>query len=409
MSASRSCLYQFLLLLALVVSVPGYAQQVTPTPYAAPAPAHVYTQEQLDQMLAPIALYPDTLLGQILMASTYPLELVEANRWLQQPGNAALQGNQLSAALMQQPWEPSIKSLVPFPNVIKMMDSNLQWMEQLGDAFLANQAGMMDEVQRLRLRAQEAGKLQSMPFQTVSVQAGQVMIQPANPQAVYVPYYSPAVVYGTWPYYNYPPYYFPLFPGYGYYDNGPFAYGVAIIVIEPFWDWFVWDWPHRRFNLDADRFRAINNGRPSVNPVVWNHDPVHRGGVPYRDEPVRAQFQSASDEARRSWRGYTPQVAPASQPSVEHTPSGVTIYRPAREPVVAPVSEQRPVEQRPEQRPVEQEQRPVAPVFESLPRGSETRVDAERGSASRAPMAGGEVHGGGEARDNSNNNSSTHR
>jgi hypothetical protein len=117
------------------------------------------TAEQFDQLVAPIALYPDPLIAQILMAATYPLEVVEADRWLQIPANAALRGDALTAALQQLPWDPSIKSLVPFPQLLHMMDANLQWTEQLGDAFLAQQADVMDAVQRLRKRAQAAGAL----------------------------------------------------------------------------------------------------------------------------------------------------------------------------------------------------------------------------------------------------------
>ena len=117
-----------------------------------------FTPEQLDQMLAPIALYPDPLLAQILMAATYPLEVVVADRWVQDRKNAALKGDRLTEALEQQPWDPSVKSLVPFPQILRMMDRNLEWTERLGDVFLANQAGVMDSVQRLRQRAEAAGK-----------------------------------------------------------------------------------------------------------------------------------------------------------------------------------------------------------------------------------------------------------
>ena len=138
-------------------------------PQPAPAPgASALTAEQLDQLVAPIALYPDPLIAQILMAATYPLEVVEADRWLRIPANAALKGDALTAALQQQPWDPSVKSLVPFPQLLRMMDSNLHWTEQLGDAFLAQQADVMDAVQRLRQRAQAAGSLASTPQQTVS-------------------------------------------------------------------------------------------------------------------------------------------------------------------------------------------------------------------------------------------------
>ncbi|MFP3564434.1 DUF3300 domain-containing protein [Paraburkholderia sp. SIMBA_030] len=162
---------------ARVVAASGvYGEsEVQPAPQAA-APL---TAEQLDQMLAPIALYPDPLVAQILMAATYPLEVVEADRWVQQPGNAALQGGQLTGALEQQPWEPSVKSLVPFPQVLKMLDDNLEWTERIGDAFLASQPAVMDSIQRLRQRAQAAPRAQeTLSPQVPHVQAPQVLRAP---------------------------------------------------------------------------------------------------------------------------------------------------------------------------------------------------------------------------------------
>jgi hypothetical protein len=132
--------------------------------------AVLYTAAELDQLLAPVALYPDQLLGQILMASTYPLEVVEAARWVEDPNNARLKGDQLAAALQGKDWDPSVKSLAPFPQILRMMDDRLDWMQKLGDAFLAQQNEVMDSVQRLRRQAEEAGTLQSSPQQTVTTQ-----------------------------------------------------------------------------------------------------------------------------------------------------------------------------------------------------------------------------------------------
>jgi len=142
---------------------------------------------QLDQMLAPIALYPDTLLSQILMASTYPLEVVQTDRWAQDPNNDALRGDQLTAAVEQQSWDPSVKSLVPFPQILHMMVSNLDWTESLGDAFLYDQGAVMDSVQRLRQSARAAGNLQSTPQEVVTDQDQAIAIAPTGPDIVYVP------------------------------------------------------------------------------------------------------------------------------------------------------------------------------------------------------------------------------
>jgi len=157
----------------------------------------------LEQILAPIALYPDSLLAQILMASTYPLEVVQADRWAKQ--NKDLKGDALTAALEKQPWDPSVKSLVNFPQVLAMMSEKLDWTQKLGDAFLAQQKDVMDTVQGLRKKAVDAGNLKTTKEQQVIVEKETIIIEPASTQVVYVPTYNPTVVYGAWPYPAYPP------------------------------------------------------------------------------------------------------------------------------------------------------------------------------------------------------------
>lgn len=295
--------------------------EVQPAPQAA-APL---TAEQLDQMLAPIALYPDPLVAQILMAVTYPLEVVEADRWIQQPGNAALQGGQLTDALEQQPWDPSVKSLVPFPQVLKMLDDNLEWAERIGDAFLASQPAVMDSIQRLRQRAQAAGTLQSIPQEAVNQVGQDITIQPASADTVYVPVYNPTVAYGAWPYPAYPPYYFPN----DFYDAvpGPFGFGwVSVAIVVPLWGWEHCDWHRHHIDLDRDRFADLDrHHRPSG--VEWTHDPWHRHGVPYRDPVVQSRFASngASPDARPASRGNPAAlVVPLSRtvPAVAGMPGG---------------------------------------------------------------------------------------
>lgn len=160
-------------------------------------PGPSLTPEALDQMLAPIARYPDALVSKILMAATYPLEVVQADQWLQDPANAALSGDQLAAGLDRLPWEPSVKSLVPFPQILRLMDGNRDWMERLGDAFLADQAGVMDSIQRLRHRAKAAGSLSSTPQAVVTTQGPAIEIEPARPAMVYIPVYDPKLMYGV--------------------------------------------------------------------------------------------------------------------------------------------------------------------------------------------------------------------
>src|ERR1700759_3641211 len=153
--------------------------QATPPPAAVtqPADSQSFNAEQLDALLAPIALYPDDLLTQVLMASTFPLEIVAAARWVEDPAHKSLSGDALAKALEPEPWDPSVKSLVPFPVVLATMNSNLSWLQQLGYAFSRQQAGVFAAVQRLRRLAQANDKLQSSPQQIVSTQ--QVTIEPA--------------------------------------------------------------------------------------------------------------------------------------------------------------------------------------------------------------------------------------
>ena len=392
-----------------------------------PQQAPAYTPEQLDQLLAPIALYPDSLVGQILMASTYPLEVVEAYRWQQQPAIAGLQGNQLQAALDQLPWDPSVKSLVAFPQLLKTLNDNLQWMEQLGDAFLAQQADVTNEIQQLRQRAEAAGTLQSTPQQVVSSQDGDIIIAPANPEMVYVPAYNPLDVYGAWPYADYQPYYF---PGYTY-AGVALTFGYGIAVADWFWGWDHWDWRNHRIDIDDRRFSQLNRGFPSRGDGAWRYDPAHRHGVPYQSAPVRAQFQSnRAPGVTRSYRGYaaapqTPRNEPEHNAYFNHSAhpqpnmrqvGPVPVNRPAGAPQirlapgqnidrqpdntrrVAPEVVNRPatapqIQRAPEQNfarfaPVEVPRPAPAPVFESFSRGgASVHVESARGAYSRASAA----------------------
>ena len=195
---------------AIILGASGApAQTPSPTPQAEAAPQ--LTPEQLDPMLAPVALYPDGLLVDILMAATYPLEVIEADRWLEDPHNASLKGEQLTAALEQQNWDPSVTSLVPYPRILHMMDSKLEWTERLGEAFLADEAAVMNSIQRLRRRAQSAGVLVSAPQAAVTTAEPEITIEPPSSEIVYFPVCDPSLVYGAWPYPAYPADYFPEF------------------------------------------------------------------------------------------------------------------------------------------------------------------------------------------------------
>ncbi len=299
------------------------------------------------------------------MAATYPLEIVEADRWLQIPANAALKGDALAAALQQQPWDPSVKSLVSFPQVLHMMDSNLDWTEQLGDAFLAQQADVMDAIQRLRQRAQTTNSLASTPQQTVSTEDQEIIIEPVNPEIVYVPVYNPWCVYGAWPYADYPPFYFEPWAGYCVPADYLIAFGPGFYPFG-FWAWGHFEWRHHLIRIDHDRFQHFRNAHEPVGGT-WQHDPAHRHGVPYRDPATAARFLGPS-AITRGYRGFAP--APAATPSVQ--PAAPLIgHGPAyRTPsLIAP-------------------QRSVPPAFQSYGRGSQVRGESTRGFSSRmTPVA----------------------
>jgi hypothetical protein len=249
------------------------------------------TAEQLDQLLAPVALYPDPLLAQVLMAASYPLEVIQADRWLQDPSDAVLTGDQLAAALDPQPWDPSVKSLAPFPQILLMMDRNIDWTERLGDAFAANQSAVMDSVQRLRGRAEAAGKLGSTPEEAVTTADQAIMIEPSNAGTLYVPVYDPSVAYGPWPYPASPPCYFP-----GYFDDvNADGYGwFGVPIVAPLWGWHHWDWRHRRIDIDRQRFAALDRSRPPIRGDVWEHDASRRHGVPSQVAVAHERFAGFS-------------------------------------------------------------------------------------------------------------------
>ena|SRR5271166_5695081 len=192
----------FLTAIAVALPPPSLAQP-KPVPVAE-AGATEFNVEQLDAMLAPIAFYPDELLTQTLMASAYPLEVDAASRWPGNDNNKNLTGDALAKALESEKWDPSVKSLVPFPQVIAMMNDNLEWTQQLGYAVARRQDAVLDSIQGLRRQAQNADSLKTTEQQRVVVQEDKVVIQPANPETVYVPVYNPTEVYGTWPRHSVP-------------------------------------------------------------------------------------------------------------------------------------------------------------------------------------------------------------
>lgn len=252
----------------------------------------VFSQQELDQMLAPIALYPDALLSQVLMAATYPAEVAEAARWSRE--HPDLMGDAAVNAASQQDWDPSVISLTAFPQVLAEMDKNAEWTEELGDAFLIQQAQVMDTVQNLRSQAQAAGNLQSDDRIRVLQQDQTIVIEQAAPQVVYVPYYNPTVVYGPWWWDAYPPMYWDPWPGYYSGYRPGFYWGSGIPVGFSFF-YSSFDWHRHYINVHDrywrryhhDRQHVAGSHRPSSPPRKWQHNPQHRRDVPYSVETQR--------------------------------------------------------------------------------------------------------------------------
>ncbi|MFZ0946187.1 MAG: DUF3300 domain-containing protein [Syntrophobacteraceae bacterium] len=217
-----------------------------------------FSAQELDQMLAPIALYPDSLLAQVLIAATYPEQVTEADRWLK--SNPGLKGDPLNTALDGMAWDLSIKALAPFPQVLEMMAKESAWTQRLGEAFLAQQGDVMDSVQRLRHKASAAGNLKTTPEQKVVVQGESIEVAPANPEVVYIPSYNPVVVYGPWWYPAYPPFaYYPVFPGVAV-GVGVFGF-FPLVAVGPAWGWGwgSWGWGHHDVFINMNRGVNINS------------------------------------------------------------------------------------------------------------------------------------------------------
>ncbi len=311
-AARRGLSVACLLLMILFPSGgPAFAQE----PPAAPPtqlPAQPLTPEQLETLVAPVALYPDPLLSQVLAASTYPLEVVEAQQCLQQNGN--LRGAQLMDAARQQNWDASVQALVAFPEALTLLNRDIRWTTDLGNAWLAQQNDVMNAIQRLRFSAQQNGRLASTPQQIVNTETenGQraVVIEPATPEVIYVPVYNPVYVWGppAWGYY--PPL---LYPGIGF-GFGP---GVFVAGFFPSWagagwgGWGAgWGWGCGWFGggiyvnhyfFSHYGFRGFDAGAHFADGGrgLWQHDPFHRAGVPYPNAAVAARFNNARYAAGR--------------------------------------------------------------------------------------------------------------
>ena len=309
-----------------------------------------FSTEQLDQLVAPIALYPDDLLSQTMMAATYPLEIVQASRW--RGKNEGLSGAALDRAMESQPWEPSVKSLVAFPETLALLNDNLDWTQDLGDAVLGQQDDVMRAVQRMRDRARAQGNLATTTQQTVVIEKETIIIRPASTQVVYVPVYNPVVIYGPawrpvhwyYPCYGYPPSYW--YRGRPISNALSFTAGVAVGGIL----FGGCDWQDRRFYVRPAAYthpwyRGYNGITiNSTRNVTWTHNPVHRNGVHYHNQTVTNQYIRPGTGQTITRPGYD---RPVTRPAVPNRPSvdrPVTLpaTRPANRPTTLPADLTRP-------------------------------------------------------------------
>lgn len=340
--------------LVLLIAVPPAILAQEP---GAKAPAKAFSQAELDQLLAPVALYPDSLLAHIFIAATYPLEVVMAERWARE--NRNLPADSFNAALDRQPWDASVKALAPFPDVLEMMSRKLDWTRRVGDAFLAQQADVMDTVQRLRMRAHDAGNLKSTEQQKVIVEREIIRVEPANPSIVYVPAYDPWWVYGPWWWPAYPPYVVYPYPAGIAIAPGFIWFGAGLFVGAYWSSWGYWGWRNHTCYVNrstyphgghggygsgavggawATRHQGAAGGVAAAQP--WQHNPAHRRGVAYRDTATRDRYgrtDRAAVESRRGFRGFESNgiergggrtagagsAVPASRGTARPDPSGV--------------------------------------------------------------------------------------
>ncbi|MCD6732670.1 MAG: DUF3300 domain-containing protein [Burkholderiaceae bacterium] len=337
--------------LAVAPATPAHAQASAAWRTQAP-----YTQQELDQMLAPIALYPDALVAQVLMAATYPLEVVQAARFVQR--NRGLGGEALERAVAPMGWDPSVAALTQCPSVLAMMSEELDWTQRLGEAFLAQREQVMDTVQALRARAYAAGSLRSTEQQHVIVQDRVILVEPWQPGILWVPYYNPLIVYGTWWWPAYPPFVWvppvvyrpPYFPQ--VYSVG-IVWGPLTVVLGSLWHDPRPVWRSRPIVVDnAPVFNVIVTNASALRPQVWHHDPAHRRRVEYRTPAVRERYQSlpaapgqrvAPPAAPRAAPTLSPRVAPAPRvtPTPQREREGATPPQRERERVAPPSQRER--------------------------------------------------------------------
>jgi hypothetical protein len=303
MRASVKPVQNFVAVLCALLIAPGSAataaQQTQAAAPAAQEASPKLSSDQLDSLVAPIALYPDPMLSQTLVASTYPLEIVQLQQWLEK--HKDLKDKALADAVQKENWDPSIQAMAGLPEVVKQLADNIKWTSDLGNAFLAQQEDVMGAVQRMRKKAMDAGNLKTTEQQKVETKVVEsktvVVVEQANPQVVYVPSYNPVVVYGP-PVYPYPPI---AYPPPGYYAAGmAISFGVGV-AMGAMWGggWgYGCGWGHNDVNININNNFQRNNinniNRSGGNRVnagnTWQHNPQHRGGAPYSDRATANKY-----------------------------------------------------------------------------------------------------------------------
>jgi hypothetical protein len=416
----------------LLVASPALAQGASASADKASAQLK---PEEIQALVAPIALYPDPLLAQVLMASTYPLEVVQAARWSKE--NPKVTGKGLEDAMLKQTWDASVKSLCSFPDTLAMMNDKLDWTQKLGDTFLAQQDDVMEAVQVLRAKAQASGNLKSSKELTVSSEKPQappadagvavqpvtqtiIVIQPANPQVVYVPQYNPTVVYGVWPYPAYPPY--PVYPPGYVAATAAISFGVGLAVGAAMWGNCSWGYRgYSSVTINVNNYNRYNHTNINVNvnnrnTANWNHNSNHRHGVPYTNSASQQRYggsRSAADaQSRDAFRGREGGVPNSGNKPAQRPSGGAATAGQAPRPASGGAGAQRPAGggggvQRPENAAAQRPgsggggtQRPAGGggsqagggAFQGMNNGGQARADSARGHAS---LGGGGGRGGG--------------
>lgn len=408
---------------------PVQADQAARPDGAAKADKSLFKQEELEQMLAPIALYPDALLMQTLAAATYPLEISQAARWQKQ--NDKLTGEKLTAELNKQSWDPSVKAMVQIPSVLQMLSDKLEWTQKLGDAFLAQQPQVMATIQSLRKKALDAGNLKDSEQQKIisenAASTQVIRIEQTSVDTVYVPVYNTAWVYGTWGYPGYPPYtyypwgYYPYYPYSGFYYGAGYGLAAGMVVAA--------NWPRAELytNQNYQRLAANSNAKGQAGAATpqaqsqsgqrtWQHNPEHRQSVPYADRATQSKYDRAAPAAstrQQDYRGYDNagrpagsmnSVSPAARDQLQEKSASMTPEQraaaqervgsatpdarnnrqdrtnPGMPPMSDPYASRQSMEARPEMN--NRSQAPSGGAFDGMGNGASARMDSARGASS---------------------------